>query len=259
MRRIFPPSALVIALLITGTTGVGGAVALSSREPTGKPPTVSSPAAPTATPAAPAVAAPASALSTPSASSAPTPTPRVTPRRTFATHWRAFATVGPVTLRYPGDLVELVGFHESNDDGAQQQQPIRGAGRVALLDSRERGTRAQGAADIVVHPAQAVRAPVSGRVLRAGTYTLYCDYRDNYLVIEPDNRPGWEVKLLHFEGLAIGKGDRVRAGVTVVGSHARRLPFASQVDEHTSAPPWPHLHVEVVDPTIPDRPSEPCD
>jgi murein DD-endopeptidase MepM/ murein hydrolase activator NlpD len=174
-------------------------------------------------------------------------------------NWRAFATVGPVTLHYPVDVVELVGFHESTNDGARQQRPVLGAGRFVLLDSRERDTRPRGAADIVVQPGHPVRAPVTGRVIRAGSYTLYCDYRDNYVVIEPDARPGWEVKLLHFQGLAVGKGDRVRAGVTVLGAHARQLPFASQVDEQTVAPHWPHVHVEVVDPSIPDRPSPPCD
>jgi hypothetical protein len=164
-----------------------------------------------------------------------------------------------VTLHYPGDVVELVGLHESNHDGAQQLQPITGAGRIGRLDSRERGTRAQGAADVVVNPSHEVRAPVTGRVIRAGSYTLYCDYRDNYVVIEPDARPGWEVKLLHFQGLAVAKGDRVRAGITVVGAHARQLPFASQVDEHTTAPHWPHVHIEVVDPSVHDRPSKPCD
>ncbi|MDT7538633.1 MAG: hypothetical protein QOI82_2218 [Actinomycetota bacterium] len=179
-------------------------------------------------------------------------------RRTYSTHWRAFATAGPVTLNYPVDVVELVGFHQSTNDGAQQLQAISGAGRFGRLDSRERDTASQGAADVVVHPGHAVRAPVTGRVVRAGSYTLYCNYRDNYVVIEPDARPGWEVKLLHFQGLAVRKGDRVRAGVTVVGAHARQLPFASQVDEHTVAPHWPHVHVEVVDPSIHDRPSKPC-
>jgi hypothetical protein len=187
------------------------------------------------------------------------PSPRAPVRRTLATRWRAFAVTGPVTLHYPVDVVEVVGLHESSHDGAQQLQAVRGAGRIGRLDSRERGTRAQGAADIVVHPTHAVRAPVTGRVIRAGSYTLYCDYRDNYVVIEPDSRPGWEVKLLHFQGLAVAKGDRVQAGVTVIGAHARVLPFASQVDDHTTAPHWPHVHVEVVDPMIPDRPSEPCD
>lgn len=94
---------------------------------------------------------------------------------------------------------------------------------------------------------------MTGRVVRAGTYKLYCNHVDQYVVVEPDARPGWEVKVLHFEGLAVRPGDRVQAGVTVVGSRARVLPFASQIDAHTVAPHWPHVHVEVVDPSVPDR------
>jgi biotin carboxyl carrier protein len=176
-------------------------------------------------------------------------------RAVSRTGWAPFATVGPVTLHFPGDVVELVGLHESSHDGAQPQQPVPGSVRVGRMDSRQRDTHGQGAADIVLDPAREVRAPVTGRVLRAGTYTLYCDHRDDYLVVEPDARPGWEVKLLHFEGLAVQKGDRVEAGVTLVGSGARVLPFASQVDKHTVAPHWPHVHLEVVDPSVPDRPS----
>lgn len=171
------------------------------------------------------------------------------------TGWGPYATVGPVTLHLPGDVVEVVGLHQSGHDGAQQQQPVKGAGRIGLMDSRARDTNPQGAADIIVDPTLEVRAPVTGTVLRAGTYTLYCDHVDQYLIIEPDARPGWEVKLLHFEGLAVSKADRVQAGVTVVGSRARVLPFSSQVDKHTVAPHWPHVHVEVVDPSVPDRPS----
>ena len=47
----------------------------------------------------------------------------------------------------------------------------------------------------------------------------------------------------------------MQAGVTRVGAGGRVLPFRSQVDKHTVAPHWPHLHVEVVDPSVPDRPS----
>ena len=94
-------------------------------------------------------------------------------------------------------------------------------------------------------------------MLRAGTYTLYCDHVDQYVVIEPDARPGWEVKVLHVEGLALSKGQRVEAGVTRLAAHARVLPFPSRWRSTPGLPPWPHVHVEVVDPTVPDRPTEP--
>jgi murein DD-endopeptidase MepM/ murein hydrolase activator NlpD len=149
----------------------------------------------------------------------------------------------------------VVGLHQAGHDGAQPQSPVKGPARLGRLGSRARDTNGQGAFDIVVDPNQPVRAPVTGTVVRGGSYTLYCDHVDDYVVIEPDARTGWEVKLLHFRGVTVGKGDRVQAGVTVVGTRARALPFRSQVDKHTAPPHWPHLHVEVVDPSIKDRPT----
>lgn len=218
----------------------------------GSPSAVASPsvvASPSAAAARPRATAPATAP----ARTAPSPPAAL--RAVVRTGFAAYATAGPVTLHYPVDAVEVVGLHESGHDGAQPQQPVGTGAPIDALDSRSRDTNRQGAADVVVDPRGQVRAAVTGTVVRAGSYTLYCDHTDDYLVVEPDARPGWEVKLLHFEGLSVQKGDRVRAGVTVVGRHARVLPFASQVDKHTVAPHWPHLHVEVVDPSVPDRPS----
>jgi hypothetical protein len=45
--------------------------------------------------------------------------------------------------------------------------------------------------------------------------------------------------------------------LAVVEARVRVLPFRSQVDDRTAAPHWPHVHVEVIDPSIPDRPSGP--
>jgi hypothetical protein len=204
-------------------------------------------------PDAPDLAAPAAGAPAPASPAAPPPPPK--PRVVYSTGYQPYASVGPVVLHTPGDVVELIGYHQSGHDGAQPQQPVQGGKRIGLLGSRARDTDGQGAADIVVDPTRQVRSPVTGTVLRGGTYALYCDHVDEYVVVEPDARPGWEVKVLHFEGLRVAKGERVQAGVTVIGTRARVLPFASQVDKHTVAPHWPHLHVEVVDPSIPDRPS----
>lgn len=166
-----------------------------------------------------------------------------------------FATVGGVTLRLPSDAVELVGFHESNHDGARQLIVVPGGTRKMTLPTRDRGTGSRSAADIVSSPSRVIRAPVTGRVLRGGNYTLYCDHTDGYVVIEPDGHPGWEVKVLHITGVQVGAGDRVSAGATVIARHPTELPFRSQVDRYTADRNWPHVHVEVVDPSIPDRPS----
>ena len=103
-----------------------------------------------------------------------------------------------------------------------------------------------------------IRSPVTGRVKRAGRYVLYCKHSDDYVVIEPDDRPGWEVKVLHIDGVRVRAGNRVVAGQTVLAPRATQLPFESQVDKvRTADPAWPHVHIEVVDPTIPDRPTGP--
>ena len=158
-------------------------------------------------------------------------------------------------LHHPAAVVERIGFHESNHEGAQVQTALDTAVHPFTMESRGRLTAQRTAADIVVAPDTEIRAPATGTVKRAGGYTLYCKYRDDYLVIAPDAHPEWEVKLLHFQGLRVHAGERVEAGVTVVGDHAHVLPFASQVEEGGAQPVWPHVHVEVVDPSIPNIPS----
>jgi putative cell wall-binding protein len=169
-----------------------------------------------------------------------------------------FATVGGVDLHLPSRDVELIGFHESNHDGARQQNLRDTATPKLTLPSRSRGTGSRSAADVVAAPDQPIMAPVTGRVVRGGSYVLYCRYTDNFAVIEPDAHPGWEVKVLHFQGIQVRVGDRVEASTTMLGTGPRQLPFESQVDEYSQPRNWPHVHVEVVDPSIPDRPGGGC-
>ena len=177
------------------------------------------------------------------------------------TGFAPFLRAGDVTLNYPTPLVERVGFHESKLAGARLLEVLPTAGETADLPSRERQTPARTAADILSDPDREVRAPVTGYVKRGGTYTLYCKYTDSFLVIEPDAHPGWEVKLLHINGLMVRAGQRVEAGVTPVAAHPTRLPFASQVEDISAKPVWPHVHLEVDDPTIKNPPGvggKPC-
>ncbi len=177
-------------------------------------------------------------------------------RRVTEQAWTPFATVGAVVLAHPSARVERVGFHQSNHDGAGSFEPLPGAVAPVTLALRDRGTGARTAADIVVDPDLEIRAPVTGTVLRAGTYVLYCQYSDDFVVIEPDAHPGWEVKLLHIDGEVVSAGEQVVAGESVLAAGPTPLPFESQVDElRTAEPAWPHVHLEVVDPSVPDRPS----
>lgn len=177
------------------------------------------------------------------------------PRVWALTDHVAFGTVGDIELRQPSAAVELIGFHQSNHDGAQSIVSVDGAAPSFTMDSRNRDTDRRGAADIAAHPLVEVRAPVTGTVVRAGGYVLYCRYTDDYVVIEPDGHPGIEVKVLHILGLHVRTGDRVVAGETVLADQPNQLPFRSQIDAFTGDPAWPHVHIEVVDTSIPDRPS----
>lgn len=173
-----------------------------------------------------------------------------------------FATVGGVTLVHPSRLVERVAFHQSNHDGARQMDLTADTVAPVTLESRTRGTASRTAADVVSNPTGEIRAVVTGTVVRGGSYTLYCDYTDFYVVIEPDAHPGWEVKMLHLAGITVSAGERVFAGQTRVAPRPAQLAFESQVDELTNGGrAWPHIHIEVVDPSIPDRrtPGGGCD
>jgi hypothetical protein len=183
------------------------------------------------------------------------PAPRIVVHNNFD----AFGTVGGFTLYLPAREVELVGFHESNHDGAQQVEQLSIANPpMVTMETRDRGNGSRTAIDVAVNRASEIRSPVTGTVVRSGTYTLYCQYSDDYAVIAPDEQPTWEVKLLHINGVQVKAGDRVIAQETVIAPAPTPLPFRSQIDKLTVAPPPPHVHIEVVDPSIPDRPSGGC-
>jgi murein DD-endopeptidase MepM/ murein hydrolase activator NlpD len=170
------------------------------------------------------------------------------------TGYAVFARAGDLEVRMPVSRYETVGFHESGHDGAFQLEVVD-LDDWTTLASRGRGTGSRTAADIVTRVDEPVMAPIDGTVIRAGSYTLYCDHTDNFVVIEPSGRPGWELKIFHFSGLQVGVGDEVIASDTMIGTGGRILPFVSQVDEFTAEPSNPHVHLEVIDTSIPDRPS----
>ena len=166
-----------------------------------------------------------------------------------------FGIVGDQRLVHPAAVVERIGFHESNHEGARDITIAHWASGPLVLSSRGRLAGPRSAADIVVQPDIPIVSPVTGTVLRAGTYILYCHHSDDFVVIRPDRHAELEVKLLHIDGVRVAPGDRVVAGETVLAPRATVLPFTSQVDRHTATPSWPHVHLEVIDPTIPNVPN----
>ena len=207
----------------------------------------------TTTAAPPSTVPPALPETTTTAAPTSTTTAPPPPRAVTTQAWTPMAAVGAVVLHHPSDRVERVGFHQSNHEGAQEMSVLPTAVQPVTLESRERLTGAHSAVDVVVDPAAAIRSPVTGTVKRAGTYVLYCRYSDDYVVIAPDGQPNLEVKILHIDGEQVTKGQRVEAGVTLLAPRPTPLPFESQVDALRSADPaWPHVHIEVVDPSIPN-------
>ena len=170
--------------------------------------------------------------------------------------WVPFGVAVDVTLHYPSRRVERIGFHQSNNEGSRRIEPLDTGIPATTMDSRDRLSDPNSSADVVVDPESDIRAPVSGTVVSSGSYRLYCDLYDYFLNIEPDDHPGWLVRVLHITGLSVGDGDRVEAGETVIAPGARQLPLVSQVDElRTVDPAWPHVHIEVSDPSIPNVPN----
>lgn len=173
-------------------------------------------------------------------------------RTAHETAFLPFATFEDILLRHPAAIVERIGLHQSNHEGARDLAMAETAASPMVLPSRGRLSGRQSAADVVVPPDTEIRSPVTGTVLRAETYVLYCDHSDDLLVVAPDTAPSMEVKVLHIDGVSVRPGDRVIAGHTVIAPRATVLPFASQVDTTTARPAWPHTHIEVIDPSIPN-------
>lgn len=246
-RQAAVPAPATAEVLTTQTPSTPSTSSLASR---------SAPSTSTITAAA---AVPTKAAAAPTSATPPPPTapPPARVRSVVDTGYAPYAMSVGITLHHPSARVEHVAFHQSNHDGARDQVPLPTAARPTVLESRSnRVTSARSAADIVVDPGAEIRSPVTGTVKRGGPYVLYCDNRDEFLVIAPDGFAGIEVKLLHVVGLQVAAGDRVEAGVTRVAQHANQLPFESQVDEiRTADPAWPHVHVEVVDTSIADQPN----
>jgi hypothetical protein len=231
--------------------------------------------APTAEPEATATAEPVpTATPGPDPTATPEPEPTATPEPEEAapeasttesgdrvvtdTGYLPLGRADSIPLVLPVGRVEFIGFHEASHPGAAGINAAGTGVDMVTMDSRSRGTHERSAADIVVPPGEIVVSPATGTVIAANEYVLYCVHQDKLVYIEPDGFPGWVVRVFHVEGDLPAVGTRVVGGVTKIADSARMLPFESQVDELTAEPSWPHVHVEVVDTSVPDtRPPGP--
>lgn len=158
-----------------------------------------------------------------------------------------FAAVGGITLYGPADTIRAAGFHESANTQALEMRELDSSLETMVMDSRGRGTGRHTAADMAVSPDETIYSPVTGTVVDARAYKLYCKYDDNVVIIEPDAAPDRQVKVLHISNLLIKNGDRVVAGKTPIASGPTPLPFSSQIDSYVENSTNTHVHIETVD------------
>lgn len=158
-----------------------------------------------------------------------------------------FAAVGGVTLYGPADQIRAAGFHESANTQALEMRELDSPLETMVMESRGRGTGGHTAADMAVYPDEMIYSPVTGTVVDARAYKLYCKYDDNVVIIEPDAAPDRQVKVLHLTGLLIENGERVIAGKTPIASGPTPLPFSSQIDGYVENSTNTHVHIETVD------------
>jgi len=112
--------------------------------------------------------------------------------------------------------------------------------------SRYRGTNATTAVDVGSRAGCPVLAPVTGTVEVALSYMLYNAYPDNVVKIRPDGRADVVVELLHMGALTVKVGDRVQAGVSVVGTvNDLSRWFQSDIGYYYTGEDGNHVHVEV--------------
>lgn len=144
-------------------------------------------------------------------------------------------------------LVELLpdtvgyGYHQSLFGTAIGMRPLE---PHVVMGSRGRGTGSTTAADIVVGSSSRVRAPVTGQVVTAKRYLLYCERPDWKVVIKPSSDPTLRVLVLHLGRPSVRDGDEVTAGTSRIGrARANDWPD-SQKDRYFPAK-YPHVHVEV--------------
>ncbi len=112
--------------------------------------------------------------------------------------------------------------------------------------SRYRGTSSTTAVDVGARAGCPVLAPVTGTVEMATSYMLYGAYPDNVVKIRPDGRTDVVVELLHMGTLTVAVGDRVQAGISVVGTvNDLSRYFQSDIGYYYTGEDGNHVHVEV--------------
>lgn len=150
------------------------------------------------------------------------------------------ATTRGVRVYQPTPRPLAVGFHQA----ASSRTAAMNATTGFKLPSRGRGTAGTSAVDVAMDRGDAVRAPVSGRVVEVRRYSLYGKTPDYKIRIVPDQNPGMLATVLHVVNPRVRVGQHVTGGESILADEARLLPFWSQIDATTGGGRG-HVHIEL--------------
>ncbi len=177
------------------------------------------------------------------------------------------ATLGSLRLVVPAPEARLIGFHEASLPGVLDLDP---AGILqsndnttrfvpgpddptgqpyVVLSSRGRVHGPSTAVDVVIEDDQPILSPVDGVVTDVRDYQLYSRYPDTRIEIQPDAAPHLRIVMIHVTGVTATAGDRVVAGRSILAAGPNRFSFSSHIDRYLDPERWPHVHIEVKDPT----------
>lgn len=150
------------------------------------------------------------------------------------------ATTSGIRIFAPSPRPVHVGWHQSSGRSSLPMNARIGA----KMPSRGRGTAGTSAVDVAMQPGDAVRAPVTGRVVAVQPYRLYGRYSDYRIRIVPDDNPRMLVTAIHVANPQVRPGQRVQGGADVIAGEARKFPFWSQIDG-LGGRGRGHVHVEL--------------
>lgn len=153
-----------------------------------------------------------------------------------------FATVDGLELHLPSAQPLAIGFHEAREEHLTMvPRNVQAAGQV-IMPTRDREGTPTSAVDIVMPANQDVLSPVAGRIISVAPYTLYDEYEDIQIQIQPDGHPDLVITIYHLSGVRVQAGQRLEAGHTVLADSARVFDFIAQVEAWARGP---HIDLRV--------------
>lgn len=136
------------------------------------------------------------------------------------------------------------------DDNPKGKHPgviygVYGEAAYFIEESRGRGTYSTTACDVLSKAGENVYAPADGVVIAAENYLLYGKYPDMRVRIAIDGHPGCHIAVLHLGSLCVERGQRVKAGISLLGTVRDLVPYFYSGPNPYTREDGNHVHVQV--------------